>query len=114
VTSQELDRLARRYKVSTLVLLKSIYDAGLLSWDAYQDHYDAEYRRVLNRLAGRRADGRGGNYYCTQPIRLSRQFAQAVLVSTFEGETTYRDAHQLLGTKKHETLMGLAEQLGMA
>jgi Zn-dependent peptidase ImmA (M78 family) len=113
-TSQELDRLARRYKVSTLVLLKSIYDAGLLSWDAYVDHYDAEYRRVMNRLSERRADGSRGNYYYTQPIRLSRRFAQAVLASTFEGTTTYRDAYHLLGTKKHRTLVGLAEQLGVA
>ncbi len=114
VTPQELDRLARRYKVSTLVLLKSIYDAGLLDWDEYQDKYNAEYHRVMNRLAERRADGSGGNYYYTQPIRLSRQFAQAVLASTFEGKTTYRDAYQLLGTRKHETLIGLAEQLGVA
>lgn len=114
VTPQELNRLARRYKVSTLVLLKSIYDAGLVSWDAYQDQYNEEYRRVMERLSEQRADSSGGNYYYTQPIRLSRQFTQAVLTSTFEGTTAYRDAYQLLGTKKHETFIGLAEQLGVA
>ncbi len=114
ISPDELDRLARRYKVSTLVVLKSIYEASLLSWEAYQDEYDAEYHRVMDLLNERRADGSRGNYYNTQPIRLGRQFAQAVLTSTFEGHTTYRDAYQLLGAKKHETLMRLAEHLGVA
>lgn len=113
VTAEELDRLAKRYKVSTLVVLKSIYDADLLPWNQFQEKYQAEHGRIMDLATARKSAG-GGNYYYTQPIRLSRQFAQAVLSSTFEGGTTFRDAYQLLGTKKHETFMGLAEHLGVA
>lgn len=113
VTSEELNRLARRYKVSTLVVLKSIFDAGFLTWEQYQEHYSDEFKRIMELVAARKSES-GGNYYYTQPIRLSRQFAQAVLSSTLQGETTFRDAYQMLGTKKHETFMGLAEQLGVA
>ena len=113
ITPAELDRLARRYKASTLVVLKSIYDAGLISWAEFQEKYDEEHGRIKS-LVNARNTTSGGNYYYTQPLRLSRQFAQAVLSSTLQGGTTFRDAYQLLGTKKHKTFMGLAEHLGVA
>ena len=111
----ELERLARKYRVSTLVVLKRIFDARFLDWDTYQAHYEAERERIMSILAARKREDRGGgNYYYTQPIRLSRQFAQAVIASTFEGTTTYREAYRLLGTKKHSTFEGLAAELGVA
>lgn len=110
---EELERLARKYRVSTLVVLKRIFDAHLLTWDTYQERYKAERERIMGILAARKGDDGGGNYYYTQPLRLSRQFAQAVIASAFEGTTTYRDAYRLLGTKKHSTFAGLAAELGV-
>lgn len=113
--SPELERLARKYRVSTLVVLKRIFDAGFLDRDDYRDRYENERERVIAILAAKRGDdGRGGNYYYTQPIRLSRQFAQAVIASAFEGSTTYREAYRLLGTKKHATFENLAAELAVA
>jgi Zn-dependent peptidase ImmA (M78 family) len=113
--SQELERLARRYRVSTLVVLKRIFDAGFLDWDDYQRRYEDEHERLISILATKRGDDNGGgNYYYTQPIRLSRQFARAVIVSALEGATTYREAYRLLGTRKHETFENLAAELGVA
>lgn len=111
--SQELERLARKYRVSTLVVLKGIFDAGFLEWDDYRARYENERERVVALLAAKGGDTGGGNYYYTQPIRLSRQFAQAVIASAFEGTTTYRDAYRLLGTRKHETFENLAAELGV-
>lgn len=112
VDATELKRLARKYRVSTLVVLKRIFDAHLLDWDAYQERYESERERIMDILAARKVEG-GGNYYFTQPLRLSRQFARAVIASAFEGTTTYRDAYRLLGTKKHSTFEGLAAELGV-
>lgn len=111
--SQELDRLARKYRVSTLVVLKRIFDAGFLDWDDYRARYEDERERVIAILAAKRGEAGGGNYYYTQPIRLSRQFAQAVIASAFDGTTTYRDAYRLLGTRRHETFENLAVELGV-
>lgn len=114
VSTEELERLARKYRVSTLVVLKRIFDARFLSWEDYRERYEEERERVISILAARRGKDGGGNYYYTQPIRLSRRFAQAVIASAFEGSTTYRDAYRLLGTKKHATFENLAAELGVA
>lgn len=111
---EELERLAKKYKASTLVVLKRLHDAGFLTWDHYRALYDDERARVMAIFAEKRRTKPGGNYYNTQPLRISRRFAEAVVASTFEGSTTYRDAFQLLGTKKPETFYNLAERLGAA
>ncbi|WP_424567721.1 ImmA/IrrE family metallo-endopeptidase [Streptomyces sp. CH-036] len=109
----ELDRLARLYRVSTLVVLKRLHDARFLSWGEYQERYAAEQARIMAILTAKKAEGGGGNYYNTQPLRLSRQFARAVIADTVEGKTPYREAYQLLGTKKHQTFQNLAAEIGV-
>ena len=105
------DRFSRKFKVSTLVVLRRLYDAGTLSWDEYRFAYDAEFRRLTG-LLGERASG-GGNFYNTQPTRFGRRFTRAVITSTLEGHTLYRDALQLLSFKKVSTLNELASRLGI-
>lgn len=113
-TVQELERLANDYRVSTLVVLKRLFDAKLLSWDEFRNRWDAERDRVMALAAqSQRARG-GGNFYKTLPLRVSRQFAQAVIASAIEGSTTYRDAYALLGTKKPDTFQNLANELAVA
>lgn len=113
VCTEELERLARLFKVSTLVVLKSLFQAELLTWHEFNPQYDAELARVLN-LAAARGKGTAGDYYKVQPLRVSRKFAKAVISDTYTGRTLHRDAYRLLGTKKHGTFTELGKRLGAA
>ena len=106
----ELERLARIYKVSTLVILRRLRDIGAMNWQAYREAYDTELARVLA-IAG---DGSGGNWLKTQPRRVGKPFARAILERTLAGATTYGETFRLLGTRNPETLRKLARDLGVA
>jgi Zn-dependent peptidase ImmA (M78 family) len=109
--TEEIDRLARRFKVSTLVVLRRLRDVGALTAEAFRAAYEAELERILALMDDRAASG--GDFFNTQPARVSRRFARAVIASTLEGQTLYRDAFQLLGFKKLSTFHELADRLGV-
>jgi Zn-dependent peptidase ImmA (M78 family) len=106
--SDEMDKLARQFKVSTLVILRRIHDVGGLTrnelWDAYQ--------RELERLLAV-SKGSGGDFYRTQPVRVSKRFARALYVSTFEGHTSFTEALRMLGLEKMATFRELGQRLGV-
>ena len=99
--------LARRFKVSTLVILRRLLDAKCISHAVFTQTYETERGRLLS-LSG----GSGGNFYFTQAARVSRRFARALVASTLEGQTLYRDAFKMLGIKKVETFRELGRSLG--
>lgn len=103
----QLDRLARAFKVSTLVILRRLHDAGHLSGDRYWAAFEEE----LNRL--RSIDrGSGGNFYLTQPVRNSKRFTKALIADTLEGNTLYRDAFRMLGISTDATFRELSGRMG--
>lgn len=108
----ELDRLARKFKVSTLVILRRLRSAGYFDQNSYWDAYRAELDRVMAMRPPERGDG--GNFYNTQPVRVSRRFARAVIANTLEGHTLYRDAFQMLGFRKLSAFNEMAHKLGVS
>lgn len=102
----EVDRLVRLYRVSSLVVLRSLFDHGLVGWTAFRQAWQAEFDRMT--VTPRTS---GGDYYRTQPVRVSKRFAQAVIVSTLEGHTLYRDAFRMLGFRKKSTFDEWSRQL---
>lgn len=106
--TDEINRLARRFKVSTLVILRRIYDAGGLTNKQFWKVYHEELERLWTMPAGK-----GGNFYLSLPVRVSKRFAKALVVSTLEGQTLHRDAFRMLGFSKFETFKSLQRSLGV-
>lgn len=106
----EMSRLSRRFKVSTLVILRRIHDAGGINRQEFRD----EYRVELERLTGAPVrGGGGGDFYATEAVRVSRRFARALVVSTLEGRTLFRDAFRLLAISNVNTLQNLGRRMGV-
>lgn len=106
--TDEINRLARRFKVSTLVILRRIYDADGLTREQFWKAYYEELER-LSLIS----PGKGGDFYLSLPARVSKRFARALVASTLEGQTLHRDALRLLGFSKFETFKKLGRSLGV-
>jgi len=105
---EETARLARRFKVSTLVILRRILDVGGLNQQEFWEAYYAEVEKL--RAIPRNS---GGNFYLTQAARVSKRFAAALVTSTLEGQTRYNDAFRMLGFSKLSTFKELGRSLGV-
>ena len=106
---KETQRLARRFKVSTLVILRRMHDAGVMTQEQFWQAYRAELD-LLRSIP----KGSGGNFYLTQAARVSKRFARALVANTLEGQTLHRDAFRLLGFSKFSTFQELGHSLGVA
>jgi Zn-dependent peptidase ImmA (M78 family) len=106
---ETLDRLAREFKVSTLVVLRRLYDAGRLT----REELNAEYEAELTRLRGIPRPS-GGDFYLTAAARVGKRFARAVVTATWEGRTSFTEARRLLGFKKMSTFHNLSRSLEVA
>lgn len=108
---EEVKALARRFKVSTLVVLRRIHEAGWVDQPEFEAAYEVELERVLSLDVG---GAGGGDFYKTLRVHVSERFARAVVVDTLEGQTLYRDAFRMLGFRKQATFDRLIDELGVA
>lgn len=104
----ELSRLARRFKVSTLVVLRRVHDAGGLTRDRFWREYDAELQRLTSVPRSS-----GGDFYLTSASRVSKRFARAVVTSTWEGRSSFTEAFRLLGCRKMSTFREFGHSVGV-
>ncbi|NMQ27674.1 ImmA/IrrE family metallo-endopeptidase [Candidatus Accumulibacter phosphatis] len=106
---QEIQRLARLFKVSTLVALRRLFDAGLINAATLWQHY----RKEVERLRTLERTGGGGDFYRTLGARTGKRFARALVGSALEGQTLFQDAFRLLGVRKSATFYQAARELGV-
>ena len=99
----EVSRLAHRFKVSTLVVLGHIPDAGGPL---------GGLRRGTRPLA-QSVEGSRGSICLPLGARVGKRFARALVESTFEGRTGFTEPFGMLGVKKMETFIELGRKLGV-
>jgi Zn-dependent peptidase ImmA (M78 family) len=106
----EIQRLAREFKVSTLVALRRLFDAGYINRADLWQHY----REEQDRLRSLKESGSGGgDFYRSLGARTSKRFARAIVSSTLEGLTSFPDAFRMLGVRKTATFYEAARELGV-
>jgi len=105
---EEVNRLARCFKVSTLVILRRIHDVGGLTKDQLGQAYEEELKRI--RAIPKSS---GGDFYLTQAARMGKRFVRALVISTLEGQSSFTEAFRLLGIKKMATFHDLGYNLGV-
>ncbi len=107
---ETLSRLTRAFKVSSLVVLRRLFDVERID----RRRFDAEWKRESERFrVVARSDG-GGNFYRTAVSRASRRFVRALVASTLEGRTLYQDAFRMLGIERSATFDNLVRELGIS
>ena len=107
---EELQRLARRFKVSTLVIVRRLFDLGVFDQETLWATYRAELERV-KALSARESSG--GDFYNTLSARTGKRFVKALVASTLEGQTQFTDAFRMLGIQKTATFYEEARRLEM-
>jgi Zn-dependent peptidase ImmA (M78 family)/transcriptional regulator with XRE-family HTH domain len=105
-----MQRLARQFKVSTLVILRRLLDAGAMTRAAFDQAWAMERERL--RALAEKAGVGGGDFYRTTLSRVGKRFARALVESTLEGQTLYRDAFRMLGVAKTETFNTIGREVG--
>ena len=109
--SNAVQRLTRVFKVSSLVVLRRLLDAGWLT----RNQFDKAWRGENDRLRSLTQQGRGGggNFYRTTVSRVGRRFSKALIGSALEGQTLFRDAYRMLGVRSASSFEELARHVGV-
>jgi Zn-dependent peptidase ImmA (M78 family) len=102
-----MEAYTEKFHVSRFVILRRLRDAGLIDHEQFDSHYAA-----FSSPAASAAKSSGGDFYATLPYRASRRFVRALVASTLEGVTLYRDAFQMLGISSTKTFTKIAEKVG--
>jgi Zn-dependent peptidase ImmA (M78 family)/transcriptional regulator with XRE-family HTH domain len=84
-------QIAKKFKVSELVVVRRASDLELISKDEYFDFYKARQQQEKKKSSG------GGDFYNTQSLRVGRRFANAVVNYTKAGKLLYNEAYRLTG-----------------
>ena len=103
--------IARTFRTSTLVALRRMKDLGRLSYDDFQDAYDAELDFLKRKVKQKKSSG--GDFYNTMGARVDPHFASAVISAALEGQTLMGDAFELLNIKNSATFRQEARHLGV-
>ena len=100
-----MSRLSQHFKVSRLVILRRLLDAKWLDLETFVSTLKNEQKQLSKQA---RKKGGGGDFYRTLVARVSHRFVRAVIPSTLEGETLFRDAFHMLGITGTKSFQKLA------
>ena len=105
-----LPQLHRTFKVSGKAILIRLLDFGLIHREAFEQTWRETDRRPEDPQGDRGTESRSGDFHILVRSRVGRRFSEALIASTLEGRTLYRDACQMLGFSNSETFSKFAKK----
>lgn len=105
----QLARLSRIYKVSRLVIIRRAFDAGYIPESMFRTFYDHEIKRYSQAESRRKASKEGGTFHNNVSARSSELLCRAVIDSTIDGRTPYKEAFSLLGLNSTQSFLSFAK-----
>lgn len=107
--SSDVEKIRRHFKVSNLVVLRSLMESDFLPQSEFSEVYDNERAIAVSA----QSQNPGGDFYPTELMRVGRRFARALIPCAQSGATSFGDALRLLEIKNPSTLDKLGERLGL-
>lgn len=101
--------LASYFKVSHLVIILRLKDAKLISKDDFARFWNSEQEKMAK--FKEEAKSKGGNFYANLNVRVGTRFLRAIIGSTQEGGTLFRDAFSLIGIKNRKIFNELSDKV---
>ena len=90
-----ISALANLYKVSREVILRKLFDRGLVD----QDFYEARAAKWAKEYLESKSESEGGNYYRTQAAYLGNKYLGLVFGKYYQGRLTMEQVADYLGVK---------------
>lgn len=94
--NEAFTQLARRFKVSKLVVARRALDLGMVTQRAFYEFYEDSQRDVSYL---QQESTSGGNFWRTQNVRIGRRFGSEEVRALREGRLLYRQAYELTGLR---------------
>lgn len=104
------DQLVKKYKVSSLVILRRLLDANKISRPVFNKAYKLEVEKFKARESKKTG---GGDFYRTLTTRVGKTFAREVAASTWSGKTSFTEAFHLLGIQNSSAFKKMSLKLGV-
>jgi len=108
---EHYEKLSSIFSVSKLVILNKLYGLKFINYSTYNEYTEIENEKFQN-LPKVKKNG-GGDFYRTLKTRNGTNFSRALIVSTLEGRTLYKEAGVLLNTN-FSNINKFAKELGIS
>ncbi|BDQ02285.1 ImmA/IrrE family metallo-endopeptidase [Ignavibacterium sp.] len=92
----DIENIARRFKVSQIVIARRLLDLGKITRNEFFEFYDEYISRDIQKKGEKEG---GGDFYKTQRKRLSTRFLSYVNQAVLTNKLLLREAYQLTGLK---------------
>lgn len=102
--------LAKKFRVSSLVIIIRCKDLGLISSDCANIFWQKEMDKITAIKSQR---GSGGNFYATLKYRVGITFAKTIISEVADNNISYQDAFRLLHVKNTDKLIALSQEVGL-